>query len=246
MLSDKRYGLSVNIMATRVMPSLLPQTVNPSLNLEQFTILIEVRTTSFVLSVAVSLAAAFILHGLDLHATHLFALLHWININFLCIVARRCCKRCWTISTDSRGTNSSWIISRYHRHHIGRCATSSPRTTCTFHRSTFLIYESTSGRRRVRRTWHGRIPLALVWWVAGGSADRPRRRTAISCVSEMRSLIADCRKTRWWLPRYELHRLVRHRPEEHPVVDCRFVGTRALVRRRGGTRPWICRRPRWV
>lgn len=43
MLSDKKYGLSVNIMATRVMPSLLPQTVNPSLNLEQFTILLEVR-----------------------------------------------------------------------------------------------------------------------------------------------------------------------------------------------------------
>lgn len=41
MLSDKKYGLSVNIMATRVMPSLLPQTVNPSLNLEQFTILLE-------------------------------------------------------------------------------------------------------------------------------------------------------------------------------------------------------------
>lgn len=42
MLTDKRYGLSVNLMATKVMPSLLPQTVNPSLNLEQFTILIEV------------------------------------------------------------------------------------------------------------------------------------------------------------------------------------------------------------
>ncbi|BES98273.1 protein kinase activity [Nesidiocoris tenuis] len=42
MLSDKKYGLSVNVMATRVMPSLLPQTVNPSLNLEQFTILLEV------------------------------------------------------------------------------------------------------------------------------------------------------------------------------------------------------------
>lgn len=41
MLSDKKYGLSVNIMATRVMPSLLPQTVNPQLNLEQFTILLE-------------------------------------------------------------------------------------------------------------------------------------------------------------------------------------------------------------
>ncbi|XP_076272847.1 SCY1-like protein bma isoform X2 [Rhynchophorus ferrugineus] len=42
MLSDKKYGLSVNLMATKVMPSLLPQTVNPSLNLEQFTVLIEV------------------------------------------------------------------------------------------------------------------------------------------------------------------------------------------------------------
>lgn len=42
MLSDKKYGLSVNVMATRVMPSLLPQTVNPSLNLEQFTLLLEV------------------------------------------------------------------------------------------------------------------------------------------------------------------------------------------------------------
>ncbi|XP_075230291.1 SCY1-like protein bma [Lycorma delicatula] len=42
MLSDKKYGLSVNLMATRVMPSLLPQTVNPSLNLEQFTSLLEV------------------------------------------------------------------------------------------------------------------------------------------------------------------------------------------------------------
>ncbi|KAK9499538.1 hypothetical protein O3M35_002559 [Rhynocoris fuscipes] len=42
MLGDKKYGLSVNLMATRVMPSLLPQTVNPSLNLEQFTCLLEV------------------------------------------------------------------------------------------------------------------------------------------------------------------------------------------------------------
>lgn len=41
MLSDKKYGLSVNMMATRVLPSLIPQTVNPSLNLEQFMILLE-------------------------------------------------------------------------------------------------------------------------------------------------------------------------------------------------------------
>ena len=49
MLSDKKYGLSVNIMATRVMPSLLPQTINPSLNLEQFTILLEVSDSDFYL-----------------------------------------------------------------------------------------------------------------------------------------------------------------------------------------------------
>lgn len=48
MLSDKKYGLSVNLMATRVMPSLLPQTINPSLNLDQFTILMEVTYFSCV------------------------------------------------------------------------------------------------------------------------------------------------------------------------------------------------------
>ncbi|XP_038118205.1 SCY1-like protein 2 isoform X8 [Culex quinquefasciatus] len=42
MLCDKKYGLTVNTMATKVMPTLLPQTVNPSLNLEQFMILLEV------------------------------------------------------------------------------------------------------------------------------------------------------------------------------------------------------------
>ncbi|XP_023247109.1 SCY1-like protein 2 [Copidosoma floridanum] len=42
MLTDKKYGLSVNIMATRVMPSLLPQTVNPGLTLEHFTSLLDV------------------------------------------------------------------------------------------------------------------------------------------------------------------------------------------------------------
>ncbi|XP_051175555.1 SCY1-like protein 2 isoform X2 [Leptopilina boulardi] len=42
MLSDKKYGLSVNLMATRVMPSLLPQTVNPALKLENFNLLLDV------------------------------------------------------------------------------------------------------------------------------------------------------------------------------------------------------------
>ncbi|XP_011874672.1 PREDICTED: SCY1-like protein 2 isoform X2 [Vollenhovia emeryi] len=42
MLTDKKFGLSVNWMATHAMPSLLPQTVNPKLNLEQFILLLEV------------------------------------------------------------------------------------------------------------------------------------------------------------------------------------------------------------
>ncbi|XP_043248550.1 SCY1-like protein 2 [Colletes gigas] len=42
MLTDKKYGLSVSWMATRAMPSLLPQTINPALNLEQFELLLKV------------------------------------------------------------------------------------------------------------------------------------------------------------------------------------------------------------
>lgn len=41
MLSDKKYGLSANIIATRVMPSLLPHSVNPSFSIEQFGIVCE-------------------------------------------------------------------------------------------------------------------------------------------------------------------------------------------------------------
>ncbi|XP_025110543.1 SCY1-like protein 2 isoform X2 [Pomacea canaliculata] len=42
MLSDKRFGLTHNLLATKVMPSLIPHTVNPGLNMEQFSSLMEV------------------------------------------------------------------------------------------------------------------------------------------------------------------------------------------------------------
>lgn len=43
MVADsKKYGLSVNLLATRVMPSLLPMTLNAALHLDQFTSLLEV------------------------------------------------------------------------------------------------------------------------------------------------------------------------------------------------------------
>ncbi|XP_076686183.1 SCY1-like protein bma isoform X2 [Andrena cerasifolii] len=41
MLTDKTYGLSVSWMATRVMPSLLPQAINPALSLDQFELLLK-------------------------------------------------------------------------------------------------------------------------------------------------------------------------------------------------------------
>ncbi|XP_067120668.1 SCY1-like protein 2 isoform X3 [Centruroides vittatus] len=41
MLGDKRYGLTVNLLATKVMPALIPVVVSPVLKLDQFTSLIE-------------------------------------------------------------------------------------------------------------------------------------------------------------------------------------------------------------
>ena len=39
LLKDKRYGLTHNLIATKVMPPLIPQTVNPGLSMEQVYIL---------------------------------------------------------------------------------------------------------------------------------------------------------------------------------------------------------------
>ncbi|XP_022236737.1 uncharacterized protein LOC111084265, partial [Limulus polyphemus] len=41
MLGDKRYGLTVNLLATKVMPALIPVAVSPGLKLDQFTRLVE-------------------------------------------------------------------------------------------------------------------------------------------------------------------------------------------------------------
>ncbi|TRY61045.1 hypothetical protein TCAL_08271, partial [Tigriopus californicus] len=42
MLADKRYGLSVNLLATRVLPLLIPQMVNPTLHYDHFVVVHEV------------------------------------------------------------------------------------------------------------------------------------------------------------------------------------------------------------
>ncbi|XP_041357595.1 SCY1-like protein 2 [Gigantopelta aegis] len=42
MLSDKKFGLTHNLIASKVMPSLIPHTVNPGLTMEQFGALMEV------------------------------------------------------------------------------------------------------------------------------------------------------------------------------------------------------------
>ncbi|XP_074604678.1 SCY1-like protein 2 isoform X2 [Brevipalpus obovatus] len=41
MLSDKRFGLTVNLLATKVMPSMLPVVVNPGLDMDEFNFLSE-------------------------------------------------------------------------------------------------------------------------------------------------------------------------------------------------------------
>lgn len=38
LLSDKKFGLTHNLIATKVMPPLIPQTVNPGLSMEQVTV----------------------------------------------------------------------------------------------------------------------------------------------------------------------------------------------------------------
>lgn len=42
MLLEKKFGLTTNVMATKMIPTLAPQTINPALNLEQFGTLMEV------------------------------------------------------------------------------------------------------------------------------------------------------------------------------------------------------------
>ena len=89
MISNKKNGLSVSLMATRVMPSLLPQTMNPSLSLDQFSNLLDVLQEM-----------------LD-HIDRWFHLIYWSiylsdemwdEMIYLSVMA------------GTRGTSSNWII----------------------------------------------------------------------------------------------------------------------------------------
>ncbi|KAJ8737555.1 hypothetical protein PYW08_000150 [Mythimna loreyi] len=42
LLMERKFGLNTNVMATKMIPSLAPQTVNPALNIDQFTNLMEI------------------------------------------------------------------------------------------------------------------------------------------------------------------------------------------------------------
>lgn len=46
MLADKRYGLSINVIATKVLPLLIPQLVNPQLQYDDFCFVHEVLQVS--------------------------------------------------------------------------------------------------------------------------------------------------------------------------------------------------------
>ena len=47
MLTEKRYGLTVGMIATKVLPLLIPQLVNPQLQYEHFVIVHEVLQEMF-------------------------------------------------------------------------------------------------------------------------------------------------------------------------------------------------------
>ena len=47
MLTDKRYGLSVNLIATKVLPLLIPQMVNPQLQYDHFVIVHDILQELF-------------------------------------------------------------------------------------------------------------------------------------------------------------------------------------------------------
>lgn len=44
MLTDKKFGLTANLLATKVMPSIIPHSVNPTLSVEQFETVMDVLT----------------------------------------------------------------------------------------------------------------------------------------------------------------------------------------------------------
>ena len=47
MLADRRFGLSVNLIATKVLPLLVPQMVNPQLHYDDFVVVHEVLQEMF-------------------------------------------------------------------------------------------------------------------------------------------------------------------------------------------------------
>lgn len=57
MILEKRFGLSSSIMAQKMIPSLAPQTVNPCLNVDQFTNLMEVSTGFIFADLQINLPA---------------------------------------------------------------------------------------------------------------------------------------------------------------------------------------------
>ena len=47
MLADRRFGLSVNLIASKVLPLLVPQMVNPQLQYDHFVVVHEVLQEMF-------------------------------------------------------------------------------------------------------------------------------------------------------------------------------------------------------
>ena len=94
LLSDKKYGLTHNLLACKVLPTLVPLTVAPGLNIEQV----------LASSTHLDRSRTIRLHGKCAHVL----LTTCCCVCFSLLRLYRFCERCWTKSRFSDGTKWYW------------------------------------------------------------------------------------------------------------------------------------------
>lgn len=173
MLNDKKYGLSVNWMATRAMPSLLPQTINPALNLEQFELLLK------VLQDMLNHIERWRKKCYRFHFTNLYEIMNnryflfffyvsytfffvWISFLFVALsfpfLVVFVCLLFAPLKSGIRGINWRWIICRYRaRNGIEVWDINTARTICTLPPLIYQIYVSSNVKLPRLKTWLERI-----------------------------------------------------------------------------------------
>lgn len=177
MLNDKKYGLSVNWMATRAMPSLLPQTINPALNLEQFELLLKVlqdmlnhierwskNVTDFTYNFYEIMNNRYFLFTLLIVIFSFFLFISFeffvvFSFLFLVLFVRLLFV---PLKSGTRGINWRWIICHYRaRNGIEVYDISTVRTICTLPPLIYQIYVSSNVKLLRLKTWLEKIARVI-------------------------------------------------------------------------------------